>query len=118
MSSAFEGRRDRTSLALQALAENECARFRNRNLRQPGARRRVHAVEHRNWIGGLVMPVPACHQPLDPVSLAGHSQAVTLAVDCERCLTRDEHPFPPLVAIDGDQLPLALETSDDPPPAR
>ncbi|KHF42166.1 hypothetical protein [Saccharomonospora viridis] len=109
----IEHRRDPTSLALRAISERECARFRNRNLRQPGKGRRVHAVELREWIGGLKMPTPACHQPVDPVSLAGGSEAVTQRVDCERCLARDPNPFTPLTVIDGGQLTLDFDTDDD-----
>jgi hypothetical protein len=111
--SAIERRHDPTSLVLRALSERECARFRNRNLRQPGRRRRVHAVELRDWIGGLKMPVPACHQPIDPTTLAGRSEAVTAPVDCERCLASDENPFTPLVALDGGQLTLELQPGDE-----
>lgn len=105
--SAIE-RQDPTSRALTAIAERECARFRNRNLRQPGRDRRVHAVQLRYWLGGLHLPGPACHQPLDSQAVAGDREAVTLPVDCARCLTREEHSFPPLVALDGGQLPLDL----------
>ncbi|MEV5535230.1 hypothetical protein SAMN05216215_104266 [Saccharopolyspora shandongensis] len=105
---AIERRRDPTSLLLKGLSERECARFRNRNLRQPGHGRRVHAVELRDWIGGLKLPVPACHQPLATLALAGDSEAVTAAVDCARCLAGNPDPFTPLTVIDGGQLTLDL----------
>ncbi|RRO14710.1 hypothetical protein EIL87_18355 [Saccharopolyspora rhizosphaerae] len=109
---AIERRSDPTSLLLKHMSERECARFRNRNLRQPGARRRVHAVELRNWIGGLKLPSPACHQPLDALALAGRSEAVTALVDCAKCLSRNPDPFAPLTVVDGGQLALKLETGD------
>ncbi|MCI2421553.1 hypothetical protein MOQ72_29370 [Saccharopolyspora sp. K220] len=111
---AIERRTDATSLALRAMSERECARFRNRNLRQPGPNRRVHAVELRDWIGGLKLPVPACHQPLATLALAGDSEAVTAPVDCARCLAGNPDPFTPLFAIDGGQLALDLRPSDEP----
>lgn len=110
--SAIERLTDPTSLALRGLSERECARFRNRNLRQPGRGRRVHRVELRDWLGGLKLPVPACHQPLATLALAGDSAAVTSPVDCARCLAGNPDPFTPLVALDGGQLPLALEPGD------
>ncbi|MCA1195194.1 hypothetical protein [Saccharopolyspora sp. 6V] len=110
--SAIERRTDPTSLALRGLSEHECARFRNRNLRQPGRGRRVHRVELRDWYGGLKFPAPACHQPLDSRALAGDSTAVTDPVDCARCLAGNPDPFTPLVALDGGQLHLALEPGD------
>lgn len=107
--SAIEDRNDPTSVLLRTLSEQECARFRNRNLRQPGRDRRVHAVELRPWIGGLKLPAPACHQPVATLALAGESLAVTAPVDCARCLADNPDPFAPLVALDGGQLPLPLE---------
>ncbi len=58
------------------------------------------------------MPAPACHQPIDPMTLAGRSMAVTQPVDCERCLARDPNPFTPLTVVDGGQLKLELDPSD------
>ncbi|GAB2683085.1 hypothetical protein GCM10027271_51150 [Saccharopolyspora gloriosae] len=107
--SAIERLTDPTSLALRGLSEHECGRFRNRNLRQPGRERRVHRVEFQDWIGGLKLPGPACHQPLDTPAVAGHAEAVTSPVDCARCLAGDQDAFTPLVALDGGQLTLGLE---------
>lgn len=94
------------------MSEQECARFRNRNLRQPGNKRRVHEVELRDWVGGLKLPSPACHQPLDGFVLAGKSEAVTEPVDCAKCLARNPDPFTPLTVIDGGQLTLDLRSED------
>lgn len=109
--SAIEGRQDPTSVLLKRMSERECARFRNRNLRQPGTGRRVHEVELRDWVGGLKLPAPACHQPLDAFALAGNSEPVTAPVDCARCLSRNPDPFTPLTAVDGGQLSLELRSA-------
>ena len=61
---AIERRQDPTSLLLKRMSEQECARFRNRNLRQPGTDRRVHEVELRDWVGGLKLPAPAISERL------------------------------------------------------
>ena len=53
--------------------------------------------------------MPACHQPVSALALAGDSEAVTAPVDCARCLAGNPDPYTPLVAIDGGQLTLALE---------
>jgi len=107
-----QGRRDPTSLALLAISRRECDRFRHRNLRQPGRKRRVHAVELRPWIGGLLLPGPACHQPFDALALSGESEAVRAAVDCARCLSGPDLYVPP-VPLDGGQLPLEFEPDAD-----
>lgn len=101
-------------MLLKHMSERECARFRNRNLRQPGAQRRVHEVELRDWVGGLKLPGPACHQPLDAFALAGSSEAVTAPVDCAKCLSRNPDPFTPLTVVDGGQLTLDLRGGDCP----
>ncbi|MCX2732386.1 hypothetical protein OOZ19_19275 [Saccharopolyspora sp. NFXS83] len=111
--SAIEHGTDPTSVALRGLSERECARFRNRNLRQPGRRRRVHRVELQDWVGGLKLPGPACHQPLDTPAVAGDSEAVTAPVDCARCLAGGQDPFTPLVALDGGQLALGLKPGSE-----
>ena len=113
--SAIERRRDPLSLWLRRMSETECARFRNRNLRQRGRKRRVHAVELRDWRGGLKLPTPACRQPVGSLALTGGSEAVTAPVDCARCLALDPNPVAPLYAIDGGQLPLDLEPGDTTP---
>lgn len=95
------------------MSERECARFRNRNLRQPGRGRRVHAVELRDWIGGLQLPAPACHQPVATLALAGDSEAVTAPVDCARCLAGTPEPFPPLRVVEGGQLTLELQPGEE-----
>lgn len=100
-------------MLLKRMSERECARFRNRNLRQRGAHRRVHEVELRDWVGGLKLPAPACHQPLDGFALAGKSEAVAEPVDCTKCLSRNPDPFAPLTVIDGGQLALDLRDPDD-----
>lgn len=112
--SGIERRHDPTSVLLWGLSEREGARFRNRNLRQPGRGRRVHRVALRAWIGGLSLPVPACHQPVAALALAGDSEAVTAPVDCARCLAGNLNPYTPLVSLDGGQLPLALEPPEAP----
>lgn len=101
------------ALLLRALSERECARFRNRNFRQPGRQRRVHVVEFREWIGGLKLPMPACHQPIDSLALVGRSEAVRAPVDCVRCLAYDEgHPTLLTVVDGGGQLALDLDEDD------
>lgn len=100
---------------LQALSDRECARFRNRNLRQPERRRRVHAVEYRDWLG-VPMPTPACNQALNPLALAGITKAVTEPVNCERCLAIRGTAVTPLAAIDGEpeQPPLPFDSATGP----
>lgn len=110
----IEQHRDPTSLTPKAISESECARFRNRNLRQPGRGRRVHAVELREWTAGLKIPIPACHQSVDPVKLVRDSRAVRQPVDCKRCLARGPNPRTPLTVIDGGQLTLDFDADDDP----
>lgn len=112
MVTAIERRQDPTSLLLKRMSERECARFRNRNLRQPGTDRRVHEVELRDWIGGLKLPAPACHQPLDGSGLAGRHEPVTSPVDCAKCLSRNPDPFTPLTVVDGGQLTLDLRSEE------
>ena len=87
MSSAIEQRTDPTSLILRALSDRECARFRDRNLRQRGRNRVVHAVAYREWIGGLHLPAPACHQPVASFALSGEAYAVAEKVTCAKCRT-------------------------------
>ena len=69
----------------------------------------MHAVELRPWIGGLLLPGPACHQPFDALALAGASEAVRAAVDCVRCLSGGPDLYGGLVPLDGGQLPLDFE---------
>ncbi len=116
--SAIERRTDPTSLLLRALSERECARFRNRNLRQPGPRRAVHAVELREWIADLQLPAPACHQPVASFALSGEAHAVADEVTCAKCRTLAGQRMAPLVALDGGQLALNLDDADDEDPAR
>ncbi|MHA6806299.1 hypothetical protein [Salinifilum ghardaiensis] len=96
---------DPTSLMLRALSERECARFKHRNLQQPGRGRAVHAVEFRAWIAGLHLPAPACHQPTATLALTGEAQAVRAKVTCTRCQNLDPGAADTLVPLDGG-LPL------------
>lgn len=115
--SAIERHTDPTSLVLRGLSQRECARFRNRNLRQPGRGRVVHAVELRDWIAGLQLPAPACHQPVASLALSGEAHAVTDEVTCGKCRARVQR-MAPLVALDGGQLALDLDDQDDDEPSR
>lgn len=63
----------------------------------------------RPWIGGLHLPSPACHQPIDALALAGRSEAVRAPVDCVRCLSGGPDLYGSLVPLDGGQLPLEFD---------
>lgn len=115
MTSASPQHTDPTSVMLHALSERECARFRNRNLRQPGRGRVVHAVELRNWIADLRLPFPACHQPVATFALTGDAHAVTDEVTCSKCRTQSDRRRSPLIALDGGQLALDLDESTSQP---
>ncbi len=113
--SAIERHTDPTSLVLRGLSERECARFRNRNLRQPGRKRVVHLVELRDWIAGLQLPAPACHQPVASFALSGEAYAVLDEVTCGKCRALGRHRTAPLIALDGGQLTFDLDNRDNPP---
>lgn len=110
--SAIERHSDPTSLVLRGLSQRECRRFRNRNLRQPGRRRVVHAVELRDWIAGLQLPAPACHQPVAALALSGEASAVADDVTCGKCRTLAHQRMTPLIGLDGGQLALHLDADE------
>ena len=86
MTVPLERRADPTSRALVSLAEREQRRFRNRNCR---TRRGsvVHAVAWVPWVGDLLLPLPACRQPIGSLAVTGDLWAVAEEVTCRRCLT-------------------------------
>lgn len=111
MARPLDRRSDPTSVHLRRLAEQECRRFQRRNLRS-GPQRRVHAVEFRDWLGGMAqLPAPACHQPMGGFVFDGHAEAVAQPVDCERCRALPESVQARLTVVDGGQLTLALEAT-------
>lgn len=97
---------------LRALSDWECDRFRNRNLRRPGRRRRVHAVDLREWFG-VPMPTPACNQAMHPLSLA-RTKAVIEPVDCERCLAIRGTAVTPLTSVHDDGQLTLFDSAGDP----
>jgi hypothetical protein len=58
--------------------------FANQNLRI-GRSDTVHAVDFRDWINGLTLPSPACHQGWSGLGAAGELLATRHAVTCAKC---------------------------------
>lgn len=45
----------------------------------------VHAVDFREWINGLTLPFPACHQGWSGLGAAGELLATRHRVTCAKC---------------------------------
>lgn len=45
----------------------------------------VHGVAWRDWINGLTLPAPACHQGWSGLGAAGELTATTDRVTCRKC---------------------------------
>ena len=59
--------------------------FAGRNLRI-GRSKTVHALAWRDWINGLTLPFPACHQGWSGVGAAGELHPTGLAPSCLKCM--------------------------------
>lgn len=58
--------------------------FAGQNLRI-GRSETVHATDFRDWINGLTLPSPACHQGWSGLGAAGELLATRHPVTCTKC---------------------------------
>lgn len=84
--------------------------FTGRNLRI-GRSTTVHALAWRDWINGLSLPFPACHQGWSGVGAAGELHPTELTPSCLKC--RRIRCLP----VDGDaEQPALFVLPAQPPP--
>lgn len=62
----------------------------------------IHAVSFRDWINGLTLPSPACHQGWSGLGAAGELLATRNPVSCVKCRRLAGEP------LDIDQTELML----------